>query len=542
MTGNGVYDYVIVGGGSAGCVLAGRLSEDAGCRVCLIEAGPPDRNPLIHIPAALFALMSHPRLNWRYRTAPQRRMDGASVPVPRGRTLGGSSSINGMVYIRGHRSDYDDWAASGLDGWGWADVLPWFLKSERNASFSDPALHGQDGPLDVTFVPRLNPLGEAFVTAAESLQYRRNDDFNGVEQDGFGPHQVTQRNGRRCSAAAAFLAPARGRPNLDVLTGRAAAAVVFEGRRAAGVVLAPGARGQAARRIPARREVVLAAGAIASPQLLMLSGVGGGAALSALGIPVVRDLPAVGRNLQDHAAARSDFDALGTAAYGLSARALPRMAWSVVEYALARRGFWASNLIEFCGFLRTDPAYDRPDVQLVFIPGQRGEDGRPFGWGHGFSITAVLLRPKSRGTVSLASADPADRPVIDPDFFSEPGDLEALTDGFRVARRIVRCPAFDRWRGRERHPGPEIDDSDALRDWVRRNAATIFHPVGTCRMGADPDSVVDPELRVRGVDGLRVIDASVMPAIVGGNTNAPTIMIAEKGADLIKRAARGGSG
>ena len=527
------FDYVIVGGGSAGCVLANRLSEDPATSVCLIEAGPPDRSPLIHVPAALFALMRHKTLNWRFETAPQERMNGAAVYIPRGRALGGSSSINGMVYIRGHRGDYDEWEAAGLRGWGWKDVLPYFLKSEHNEIHVADALHGQGGPLNVTCLDRPNPLGETLVEAAESLQYTRNEDFNGAVQDGFGVFQVTQRDGRRCSAAAAFLTPAKSRPNLAVRTGHQVARVVLDGRRAVGVTLAGDALG---RSIGARREVVLSGGAIASPQLMMLSGIGDGAALAALGIPLHHALPAVGKNLQDHISARVEFDSPSLVPYGLSPRAAPRMAWSVLRYAVSRRGFWASNLIESGGFVRADPAAKRPDIQIGFVPGQRGKDGRLFGWGHGFSATATLLRPRSRGAVTLESADPADRPRIDPRFFAEPEDLDALVRGFRLARRLIYAPAFDPYRGTERMPGPEIDGDAALSDWVRANAHTIFHPVGTCRMGADADAVVDPRLRVRGIERLRVVDASVMPTITGGNTNAPTIMIAEKAADMIKAA------
>ncbi len=533
MSNGETFDYVIVGGGSAGCVLASRLSEDPATTVCLVEAGPPDRSPLIHIPAAVFTLMRHKRVNWRFVTEPQTRMNGARVYIPRGRTLGGSSSINGMVYIRGHRGDYDEWAETGLSGWGWDEVLPYFLKSEHNETYGGGALHGQGGPLNITHVDRPNPLGDTLVEAAQSLQHRRNEDFNGPKQEGFGVFQVTQRNSKRFSAAAAFLTPAKGRPNLEIKTGRRVARIALEGRRAVGISLADGADGQT---IGARREVILSGGAIASPQILMLSGIGDGAALSEHGIDVAHALPAVGKNLQDHISARVEFESPSRAPYGLSVATMPSMAWSVFQYVFARRGFWASNLIESGGFMRTDPAAARPDIQISFVPGQRGKDGRLFGWGHGFSVSATLLRPGSRGEIALRSADPADRPRIDPQFFSEPEDLDILLRGFKEARRLMYAPAFDPYRGAETMPGPGIGDGEELSGWVRDNAHTIFHPVGTCRMGADADAVVDAELRVRGIEDLRVVDASVMPTITGGNTNAPTIMIAEKAADIIKAA------
>ena len=526
------FDYVVVGGGSAGCVLAARLSEDERATVCLIEAGPRDRNPFIHIPAALFTLMRHKTLNWRYQTAPQVRMGGASVYVPRGRVLGGSSSINGMVYVRGHPHDYDDWAAAGNPGWGWDDVLPYFVKAERNEQFGDDPLHGDSGPLNVTFVDRPSPLHDVLREAASELQYRHTEDFNGPEQDGFGIHQVTQKNGRRWSTAAAYLGPARQRRNLRIVTGAQARRVLFDGARATGVEIT---QDGAAASILARREVVLAAGAIASPQILMLSGIGDVAALAAHGIPAVRNLPGVGANLQDHIATRIECDSPSTVPYGVSLRTIPRHAWQVAQYLMFRRGFWTSNLVEGGGFIRTRTGLDRPDIQIVFVPGKRGQNGRLLGWGHGFSLSAVLLRPESRGAIRLASADPHAAPVIDPRFFAEPVDLQVLIHGYREIRRLMQSSAFAPYRGRELTPGRELDD-EALADWVRDTATTIFHPVGTCRMGPDGDAaaVVDAALRVRGVEGLRVADASVMPTIVGGNTNAPVIMIAEKAADLIR--------
>lgn len=525
------FDYVIVGGGSAGCVLAARLSEDPGISVCLIEAGPRDRNPFIHIPATIFALMRHKTLNWRYMTAPQEKMGGASVYIPRGRVLGGSSSINGMVYIRGHRTDYDDWAALGNDGWGWDDVLPYFKKAERNEQFGDDPLHGDAGPLNVTFIDSPSALHETFFEAAEQLQHRRIENFNGAEQDGFGIHQVTQKGGRRWSTAVAYLDPARNRPNLKVVTDGRVTRVLLDGKRATGVEIADGA---GRRQIGARGEVILAAGAIASPHLLMLSGIGEGAALSAQGIDVKHEISAVGKNLQDHVATRVEYDSPSTVPYGVSLRTLPRHAVQAAQYLMFRRGFWSSNLVEGGGFIRTLPDLDRPDIQIVFVPGKRGQNGKLIGWGHGFSMTSVLLRPESSGEIRLASADPAAAPVIDPRFFSDERDLAALVRGYKEIRRLADSPAFDKFRGPEIMPGRTFDSDDALEDWVRNTASTIFHPVGTCRMGNGVDAVVDSRLKVRGIDGLRVADASIMPTLVGGNTNAPVIMIAEKAADLIK--------
>jgi choline dehydrogenase-like flavoprotein len=511
-------------------VLASRLSEDPGTRVCLVEAGPPDRSPLIHVPLGVMALIDHRVLNWRYRTTPQAGLGGRPLPVPRGRTLGGSSSINGMVYTRGHRRDYDDWAAAGNAGWSYAEVLPYFRRSENNEDWPDSPYHGRGGPLNVVSVGLKSALDGALLEAAEQLQFRRNPDFCGAEQEGFGMRQVTQRNGRRASTAAAFLKPARRRSNLTVVTGALAARVVLAGRRAVGVELAEGGR---TTRIEARREVIVAAGTVGSPALLMRSGIGEPEHLSAHGIAAAHALPAVGRNLQDHLSTAVQYRTASTDAFGLSPRTVPWLAWSALEYLLFRRGLFASNILQGGGFVRTRPGLDRPDVYYVFMPAHRSASGPP-GMGHGYGLITVLSRPRSRGTVRLGAADPATAPLIDPNFLSEPEDLDTLLRGVKLARRILAAPAFARYAGTEIAPGPGAEADADLADFIRRSAVTVFHPVGTCRMGTDAEAVVDPQLRVRGIEGLRVVDASIMPTIIGGNTNAPVIMIAEKAADMIR--------
>jgi choline dehydrogenase-like flavoprotein len=471
-------------------------------------------------------------LNWRFETAPQQDAGNRSIYVPRGRALGGSSSINGMVYIRGHPLDFDDWAAAGNPGWSYREVLPYFRKSENNEQFGGDPYHGKGGLLNVTNVSTRNRLDDIFLEAADSMQFRRCPDFNGADQEGFGLRQVTVRDGRRASTARAFLRPVRHRRNLLVLTDASVSRVMIAEGRATGVVARVDGK---ERQIGARREVILAAGTVASPMILLRSGIGDGAQLQALGIEPIRHRPEVGRNWQDHIAAAVQFTSPVALSYGLSARGLPRLLCSLGQYALVRRGLLASNVMQSGGFVRTDPALDRPDMQYVFLPAFRDKAGR-IGRGHGYGLIAILLRPKSRGTIRLASADPDVGPVIDPQFFSDADDLEVLLRGVKLARRILAAPAFDRVRGTETAPGAEIQGDDGLRQFIRNTAATTFHAVGTCRMGADTDSVVDPSLRVRQIERLRVVDASVMPTLIGGNTNAPTIMIAEKAADLIRAA------
>jgi choline dehydrogenase-like flavoprotein len=524
------FDYLIVGAGTAGCVLANRLSADPGLRVALIEAGPNDRHPFIHVPAAVAAAIATRSIGWGYSTAPQPQLGGRRIPIPRGRVLGGCSSINGMVYFRGQPKDFDDWAAAGNAGWSYREVLPYFTRSENNETWRNSPYHGMGGPINVIDIERPNPLNAAFLKAMASLQFVRTEDFNGSSPEGYGPRQATIRGGRRESGVTAYLRPIRSRPNLAVLTGALAKRVVIEEGKATGVELEIDGH---PRHLQARREVVLAAGSIGSPQLLLLSGVGDGQALQALGISVKLNHPAVGKNLHDHLATSVQMVTKNADSYGISLKATPRGAWNILEYLLFRRGPLAGNVFEATAFLRTAGGLDRPDVQLVFQPARRNQSTFPFPIGHGFVLSVVLLYPKSRGAVSLASPDPHAAPIIDPNLLSEPKDFEPLLRGLRLARRIFACPAFARYRATEFLPGSGVQAEEALKDYIRRGSATVHHPAGTCRMGSDAQAVVDPELKVRGIRGLRVADASIFPRLVGGNTNAAVVMVAEKAADMM---------
>ncbi len=519
------YDFIIVGAGSAGCVLANRLSADPANRVLLLEAGPRDWNPFIHMPAGLAKLVHFKSLNWNYQTEPEAELKQRRLYWPRGKVLGGSSSINAMCFVRGHRSDYNDWAEAGNPGWAWDDVLPYFLRSQNQARGGSD-LHGTGGPLSVEDLSYSNPLSEVFIRAAEQAGFAPNRDFNGPAQRGFGLYQVTQRGGRRCSTAVGYLKPARQRPNLTVLTGALTLNLEMEGDRVTGVRYR---RHGVTRSVSAEREVLLAGGAINSPQLLMLSGIGPGEELRGAGITVRHELPGVGANLQDHL----DICTLTRCSQPITYDQLSEIRVGL-KYFLYHQGEGTSNIAEAGGFLVSGRGRDdRPDIQMHFVPALLDDHGRNRLPGDGYTVHACPLRPQSRGRIGLHSADPRQAPAIHANYLSEPEDLEMMLECVRLSREILNRPAFKPYRGNEIYPGGDVTDRAGLIEFIRTKAESIYHPVGTCRMGSDDGAVVDPELKVRGLDGLRVIDASVMPTLVGGNTNAPTVMIAEKAADLI---------
>lgn len=519
-----MYDYIIVGAGSAGCVLANRLSEDPSVKVLLLEAGGPDSKREIHIPVG-FPKLFQTAYDWAYYTEAEPQLENRKLYWPRGKVLGGSSCLNAMIYIRGNRRDYDHWQELGNPGWSFADVLPYFKKSQ-NQERGPSEHHGAGGPLNVCDPRCINPYSHAFVDAAEELGFARNRDFNGDSQEGFGLYQVTQQNARRHSAAAAFLRPAMTRPNLKVLTNVHASGILFDGKNAIGISFA---QGEGSRQERAEREVILCGGAVGSPQLLLLSGVGPANHLRQFSIPVVCDLPGVGANLQDHPTVSVIYQCLQPISL-LNAESLR----SLLRYMLFKDGPLTSNIAEAGGFVRSSSASQAPDIQFHTGPSYFKSHGFEETKEHTFSILPTLLRPRSTGSLSLRSSNPVDAPRIHANYFSDSRDLDIMVEGVKLSRQISGARALTKFRGREIFPGKDVQTDDALRGFLRKATETLYHPVGTCKMGSDPMAVVDSELRVRGLARLRVVDASIMPTVPSGNTNAPTIMIAEKAADLIK--------
>lgn len=520
------FDYVIVGAGAAGCAVAERLTEDPDTTVLLLEAGGPDSSFLIHIPVG-FTKLTSPRFNWGFETVPQTQLNNREMWYPQGRTLGGSTSINAMIYIRGNQQDYERWAELGNDEWGFEQVLPFFKKAEHNERLNGE-FHGTEGPMNVTEQVQHNPLSKAFVRAAQELGLPFTSDFNGASQDGVGYYDVTQRDAKRESASTAYLRQSRKRQNLTIRTDSLATKVIVENGRATGLAYT---RGGKPEKVRARREVVLSSGAVNSPRLLLLSGIGPAEELRALGIPVVHDLPGVGKNFQDH------MDVYLTAettpvSYNRSDRPLPAVL-AMIQYVLYKTGPITASVCEAGMFVRSSDAVTSPDIQMHCLPAYVIDHGRIRVPGHGMTINTCNLRPKSVGSVTLRSADPSKPPAIDPAFLTDPYDWQISLEGFKWGREMLATKAYSPYMKKEYMPGAQVKTDKEIREYVRQWAKTDYHPVGSCKMGEDEMAVVDQQLRVRGLQGLRVIDASIMPTLISGNTQATSIMIGEKGAHHI---------
>jgi len=524
------FDYIVVGAGTAGCVIAARLSEDPSCEVCLIEAGGSERHPYVSIPAAVGCAIMNPKMGWGLKTTPQEALGGRQVPLPRGRIIGGSGSINGMAYYRGDGKDYDDWAAEGNPGWDFAHLLPYFLRSEHNPEKADSPYHATGGPMGVSFIRKPNRLCEAFNDAMKDFGYPYCDDFNAAHPNGYGYRQGTIWKGKRVSTASVYLRPAMKRKNLTVLKDTPTRRVLFEGKKATGVEVQAA---EGIQSIGAGKEVIVCGGAYHSPHILLNSGVGDSSELEAAGVGVVHHLPGVGRNLHDHPSTYTALDMSSSTSYGISWKAAPRDILQFFQYALFRGGPMASNLFETNAYIKTMPYSDRPDMQLVFQPARRNIKPFPIPINHGYAVATVCLYPLSRGAVTLASNDPLAAPLIDLALGKEKEDIQTLVRGLKLARKVAHHDSFGKYAASERVPGMDIQSDEELEAYVRETLITVHHPGSTCRMGNRDSDVVNHELKIHGLDGIRIADASIYPRVPGANTNASVVAIAEKAADMI---------